>query len=76
MDTLNFKRCNKTKAYEVRIKEKEHQLEVAMKDAELESTKALGNYIVIEEAKILAERQGKEAVRRERMFWTKKIAQE
>ena len=61
---MNFKCCNKTKAYEVRIKEKENELEVAMKDAEMESTRALGNHLVIEEAKILAERQGKEAVRR------------
>ena len=47
-----------------------------MKDAELESTKSLGNNLVIEEANILDERQGKEAVRRERMFWAEKIAQE
>ena len=33
-----------------------------MKDADLESTKALGNHIVIEEANILSERQGKETV--------------
>ena len=33
-----------------------------MKDTKLESTKGLGNHIIIEEAKILAERQGKEAV--------------
>ena len=57
MNTLNFKRCNEMKAYEVHIKEKEHELDVYMKDAELESTKSLGNHLVIEEANILDERQ-------------------
>ena len=47
MNTLNVKRCNERKAYEVRIKEKEHELDVAMKDADLESNKALGNHLVI-----------------------------
>ena len=64
------------KAYEVHIKEKEHELDVQMKDAELESTKSLGNNLVIEEANILDERQGNEAVRREQMFWAEKIAKE
>ena len=65
MNTLNVKHCNKRKVYEVHIKEKEHELDVYMKDAELESTKSLGNNLVIEEANILDERQGKETVRRE-----------
>ena len=60
MNTLNVKRCNKMKAYEVCIKEKEHKLDVSMKDTELESTKALGNHLVIKEANILDELQVKE----------------
>ena len=48
---------------------------MATKDDDLESTKALGNHLVIEESKILAERQGKETFQRERMFWAEKIAQ-
>ena len=68
MKTLNVNRCEKMKAYKVRIKVKEHELNVAMKYADLESTKALGNHLVIEEAKIFAEHQGKETVRIERMF--------
>ena len=60
MNTSNFKRCNKRKSYEVFIKEKEHKLEMAMKDTELESPKALGNHIVIKEKNILDERQVKE----------------
>ena len=59
MNTVNVKRCNKMKAYEVCIKEKEHKLDVVMKDTELESTKVLGNHIVIKEANIFYERQVK-----------------
>ena len=44
-----------------------------MKDAEMESTKALGNHLVIEEANILAECQRKETSQRERMFWEENI---
>ena len=57
MNTLNVKRSNERKLYEVRIKEKEHELDVAMKDADMGSTKVLGNRLVIKESKILAERQ-------------------
>ena len=60
MNTLNVKRCNKRKAYKVCIKEREHKLDVAMKDTELESPKALGNHLVIKETNILDERQVKE----------------
>ena len=45
-----------------------------MKDADLESTKALGNHLVIEEAKILPERQGQETIQKERIFWAEKVA--
>ena len=45
-----------------------------MKDAELELTKALGNHLVIEESKILAELQGNDKVQREQMFWAENIA--
>ena len=76
VNTLNVKRCNEMRAYEVRIKEKEHELDVSMKDADLESTKALGNRLVIEEAKILAERQEKKTVQINRVFWAEKIAQD
>ena len=62
MNTLNVKRCNEIKTYEVRIKYKENGLDVATKDSELESTTALGNHLVIKEAKILYERQGREAI--------------
>ena len=72
--TLNVKRCNEMRAYEFRIKDKDHELDVAMKDAELESTKALWNHLVRKESNILDKRQGKETVRRERMFWAEKIA--
>ena len=62
LNTLNIKRCNERNEYEVCIKEKEHELEVAMKYDELESTKGFGNNIVTEEANISAKLQGKEAV--------------
>ena len=62
VNKFNLKRCNERKVYKVCIKEKDHELDVAMKDADLESTKALGNHLVIEEARILDERQGKETV--------------
>ena len=57
---MGVKRCNKRKECEVCIKEKEHKLDVEMKDTDLESTKALGNHLVIKEANILDERQVKE----------------
>ena len=76
VNTLNVNRFNERKAYEVHIRDKEHELDVAMKDSELESTKGLGNNLVIEELKILDECQGKEVVRRERMFWAEKIVRE
>ena len=44
--------------------------------AELESSKALATSIGIEEAKILEERQGKELLWRERMFWAEKVARD
>ena len=47
MNIFNVKRCNERKAYEVRIKDKEHELDLVMIDSELESTKALGNHLVI-----------------------------
>ena len=71
---MNVKRCNERKTYEVLIKYKEHELEATMKYDNIESMKALRNHILIEEAKILDERQGKEAVQRERMFWAENIA--
>ena len=43
-------------------------------EAEIESSKALATHLEIEEAKILVERQGKELLRRERMFWVEKVA--
>ena len=61
---MNVQRCNYMKAYKLTTKEKDHELDVAMKDADLESTKALGNNITTKEAKILAICQGREAVRR------------
>ena len=76
MNSLNVKRCNERKAYEVCIKEKENELDAAMKDADLESTNILGNHLIIEESKILAEHQGKETVQRERIFLVDKIAQD
>ena len=76
VNTLNVKRCNERMSYEVRIKEKDHELYVAMKDADLESTNALGNHIVMKEAKILSECHGKETFQRERMFWAEKIVQD
>ena len=45
-------------------------------EAEFESSKALATHLGIEEAKILAERQGKELFRRERMFWAEKVARD
>ena len=75
MNTLNVKRCNEIKTYKARIKEKEHGLDVATKHSELESTTALGNHLVIKEADILYERQGRETFCREWMFWAEKIAQ-
>ena len=42
-------------------------------EADLESSRALATRLVIEEAKILEERQGKELLRRERMLWAKKV---
>ena len=57
---MNSNLFNKKKVYEVYIKEKEHELDVSMKDADMELTKALGNHHVIKEANNLAERQGKE----------------
>ena len=62
MKTLNVKSCDEIKVCEVRIKEMEHELDVAIKYSDLESTKTLGNHLVIKEAKILAERQGKGGV--------------
>ena len=59
MNTLNVKRCNESKAYTVLIKDKYHELDVEMKDVDMESTTALGNHMVIVEAKTLAEHQGK-----------------
>ena len=47
-----------------------------MKDSGLESTKALGNYLVMEEANILTGRQGKEIVQRELMLWAEKISRD
>ena len=59
VNTLNANRCNERKVYEVIIKEKDHELDVEMKDVDMESTTALGNHMVIVEAKTLAEHQGK-----------------
>ena len=73
---MNVKRCNERKVYELHTKEKENELDVAMKDAELESTRELGNNILIKEANILSERQGKEKVRREWMFWAENISRD
>ena len=50
----------KRKQYEVGMKEKQHELKMVITKAELESSKALATHLGIEEAKILAERQGKE----------------
>ena len=47
VNTLNVNRCNERKAYEVHIKGKEHELDVEMKDADMESTKGLGNNLLI-----------------------------
>ena len=47
MNTLNVNRFNERKAYEVHIRDKEHELDVAIKNADMESTKGLGNNIVI-----------------------------
>ena len=41
------------------MKEKQHELDMVIIKAELESSKALATSIGIEEAKILEERQGK-----------------
>ena len=57
------------KEYEVDMKEKQHELEMVIIEAELESSKALETHLGIEEVKILVERQGKELLRRERIFW-------
>ena len=62
------------KEYEVDMKEKQHELEMVIIEAELESSKVLANHLEIKEAKILAERQGKELLQRERMFWAEKVA--
>ena len=53
----------KRKEYKVGMKEKQHELEMVISEAELESSKALATHLGIEEAKILAERQGKELLR-------------
>ena len=45
-----------------------------MKDSGLESTKALGNYLVMGEANILTGRKGKEIVQRELLLWAEKIS--
>ena len=45
-------------------------------ESELESYKALATHLGIEEAKILAERQGNELLQREHMFWTEKVARD
>ena len=58
------------------MKEKQHELELVIIKAELESSKALATHLGIEEAKILAERQGNELFRRERMFWAEKVARD
>ena len=50
----------KLKEYEVSMKEKQHELEMVVMEAELESSKALATHLGIEESKILEERQGKE----------------
>ena len=76
VNTLNVKRCNERKAYGVRISEKEYELDMSMKDADMESTKELGNNLVIEEEKILSERQGKEKVQRLRMLWAENISRD
>ena len=66
----------KRKEYEFGMKEKQHKLDMLTIEAELESSKALSTHIGIEEAKILAERQGKELLRRYRMFWEEKVARD
>ena len=66
----------KRKEYEVGMKEKQHQLEVVIIEDELESSKALATRLGIEEANILSKRQGKELIRRERMFWEEKVARD
>ena len=64
----------KRKEYEVGMKENQHELEMVIIEAEIESSKALATHLGIEEAKILSEHQGKELLRRERMFWAENIA--
>ena len=66
----------KCKEYEVGMKEKKYELEMVIIESELELSKALATHLGIEEAKILAERQGKELLRRERMFWAEKVARD
>ena len=75
VNTLNVKHCNERNVYEVHIKEKEHELDGAMKYDDLESTKALGNHLVIKEVNILAGSQGNETFQIERMLWVEKITQ-
>ena len=55
------------------MKDKQHELEMVIIKAELESSKALATHLGIEETKIFSERQGKELLRRERMFWAEKV---
>ena len=59
----------KRKEYEFGMKEKQHELEMVIIEAELESSKALEIHLGIEEVKILVERQEKELLQRERIFW-------
>ena len=51
------------------MKENQHNSEMVIIKAELESSKALATHLGIEEANILEESQGNELLRRERMFW-------
>ena len=66
----------KRKEYEVGMKDKQHEMEMVIIEAELESSKALATHLGIEESKMLAKRQGKELLRRERMFWSEKVARD
>ena len=47
------------------MKDKQHELEMVIIGADLESSNALETHLGIEEAKILAEHQGKELLRRD-----------
>ena len=66
----------KRKGYEVGMSEEQDELEMVIIEADIESSKALATHLGIEEAKIFAERQGKEWLWRERMFWAEKVTRD